>query len=95
MEENIIKSNLMKISPVVDFIIGCAEILVSVTRVLFSQAEVVYYLSSQSFGQSITFTGGGRFIVQPLNHLANHLFYRIVDKAVNSISYQPNLTPST
>jgi hypothetical protein len=58
-EENNIKNNLRKIIPVIDFIIGYAEILVSITSVLFSQAEVIDYLSSPSFGQSITFTGGG------------------------------------
>jgi hypothetical protein len=37
--------------------------LISITSVLLSQAEVVDYLSGQSFVQSITFIGGGRFIV--------------------------------
>jgi hypothetical protein len=80
---------------VVDFIIGCAETLVFITGVLVTQTEVVDYLSSQSFGQSISFTGGGGFVVQSLNHLVNHLFYRIVDKELNSASYQSNLTPSS
>jgi hypothetical protein len=80
---------------VAHFTIECAETLVSITSVLVSQAEVIDYLSSQSFGQSVSFTGGGKFVVRPLNHLANHSFYRIVDKEASSSSYQSNLTPST